>query len=254
MSKKLSKEEVRGPDAFVATSDKVGKWIEKNKVPVFSIIGALFVIGGIKVAWDQWAGYREKSAQEALYTVEAKIKKKQEEIAKELEAKKEKKEPAADRSLEADFGPLLSEYSSQINDLKGSKASLIASIHLAALYMDYKEFEKAKAFLAEQLPRVGKSGTFFGLLHMQMGTALAATGKNEEARSEFEMVVKDPGSAFLHAEAVLKLGLAEEILGNVDKARDHYNRASQEFSATDAGKTAKGYLRLMNLEKAAAGR
>lgn len=253
MSKKLSKEEVRGPDAFISTSDKVGKWIEKHKVPVFSVFGALLIIGAANVAWTKYSGYREASAQEALYSIEAKIKKKQADIAKEQTENKDKA-PAAERNLEADFGPLLGEYGSKIKDLQGSKASLIGALHLAALYMDYRDFEKAHGFLADVVSQAGKTGTFFALLHMQYGTALTALEKHEEAKGEFQLVLNDPGSSFLHAEAVLKLGLVEEKLGNMDQAREHYTRANQEFSATDAGRTAKGYLRLMELEKAAAGR
>ncbi|MCC7404852.1 MAG: hypothetical protein IT288_10690 [Bdellovibrionales bacterium] len=254
MSKKLTKEDIKGPDAFIATSDKLGRWIEKHKVTVFGTLSAALLIGAGLVGWEQWTLYRERSAQNALYAIEAKVKKKQDEIAKAEQEKVAKKEARADRVLATDYGPLVDEYQAKIGELAGSKAAAISAIHLAALYMDYQEFEKAHALLTQQLGNTRQGSTFYGLLHMQLGTALAALNKHEDAKREFNLVVGDSTAQFLHAEAVLKLGLTEEMLGNVDQAREHYNRASQEFSTTDAGKTAKAYLRLLSMEKSSASR
>ena len=242
----------------MALSEKVSQWIEKNKVPIFSLLGIFLALGLISVGWKQFFDYQERSAQSALYLIEAQIKKKQEEISKEVAGAKDedktnkrggakdKKSPSPGRNLEVDFGPLLEEYAAKIKELKGRKASLIGAIRLAALYMEYGDFEKAQSLLTDMARGVSPAGKpFFGLIYMQSGTALMATAKYEEARAKFQMVLDDPDSSFLHAEAVLKLGLVEEKLGNLEKAREHYTRAKQEFFSTDAGRTAQSYLRLI---------
>ncbi|MCB0362899.1 MAG: tetratricopeptide repeat protein [Bdellovibrionales bacterium] len=246
---------------FIATSDRVGHWIEKHRKVVFSLIVGLVVIGGAFAAWKTYCSYREKQAQDSLYPYQARIEKIQAEVLKKDAEEKAKKKSEKDTlkesqdnqskdSLTADFGSLPDEYLKEISKYKGAKAGLISAIQLAALFMDYDNYDKAYEVLNQVLVSTGTKGVFFGLVHMQMGTVLGALNKYEEAKKFYDKVLKDKESEFLHSEAVLKIGLAEEKLGNREQAKAQYERASQEFASSEAGKSAKAYLRLMELEKA----
>jgi predicted negative regulator of RcsB-dependent stress response len=259
VTKKLGKDDIKGPDSFIATSDVVGLWIQKNRKLVFSVLGGLLVIGAAAGGWSWYLKFRETRAQEALYEVESKIYKIQADLLSKNESTTQKdgkdtKIKASDKNIDSDYGSLLGDFDTKIKSNMGSKAALIGSIQLASIYMEYENFDKAHQILKEISPTAGKNGVFFGLVQMQLASVLAAMNKQEEAKALYDQVLKDKGSSFLHSEAILKLGLMEEKLGRLDQAKTHYLRASQEFSATDAGKAAKAYLRLIELDKTGASR
>ena len=250
MSKKLTKEDIKNPDKFIEVSDRVGHWIERHRVIVFTILGVLLALGGTLGLWEMYTSHRENQAQSSIYEIQAKVEKIQaNQLKKEPNKNGQESSALQDNTIQNDYGNLLTEYEEKIEQLKSSRVALIAGIHLVSLYLDYAEYGRAFKVLQSISPYVGKGGLLSGLIHLQMGTVLVALEKYDDAKASYERVLQDKDSTFLHSEAVLKSGLMEEKQGHLEQARSYYQRASEEFASTDSGKTAKAYLRLLELNK-----
>lgn len=242
---KITEKEAKKPDKFLELSELLGHWMEKHR----KIIGGLFISGilvgsGIGLG-SLYASYQEKKAQESLYQTESKIEK----LKTDLEKKrKDKKEVVAHDKpdMVRDYGTLPEELKNKIKKFCHTKAGVLSSIRLASLFFDYSQYDKALELLKEVSSQVPSKGLLSGLIHMQMGSNLIGIEKYEEAKKQFNQVLSDESIRFLHSESILKLGLCEEKLGHQKEARDYYLRDSQEFASTEAGKTAKNYLRLLD--------
>jgi predicted negative regulator of RcsB-dependent stress response len=262
MSRKSKSEiDARTPDAFLSFSDKALKWIEDNWAPVGGVFGVLIVAGLGWVGYSQWQGYTERKAAVAIYEVEAKIRDKRDAFAREEDKRlqelsnaldsKDKNKTLPDLSprkidFDSNFADLARELEKRILDHKNTNAAAVASLNLAGLYLSNKKAELADAFLSK-IERA-KDPSLTALLKMQKAIIAMELGDFPRATAGFESLISDRKSEFLHPDALLKLGVCQEKQGQVEDAKGTFERVSTEYADSEAGRSAKAYLRLLQLE------
>lgn len=252
--------DARTPDAFLTLSDKLLQWIEKNALLLGILVTAALVVGLGALAFDQYEGWTERKAAGRIYEAESALNQKREEFAKadndrlqamtkEMSDKKDKKMPKLEPlkvDFEANYAAPAATYEKAILADKNSKAAAIAAINLAGFYLSNNKAELAAALL-EQVGG-GGSGTLKALLQAQRATLAMEKGDFERAINEFEMITQNKEVDFLHSVALLKIGVCYERLQQLDRAKETYIRVSTEFGETESARTAKGYLRLLELQ------
>lgn len=259
MSDKISKEELREPDAFLKTMKSSVSFIEKYG-KVLGTIATIAVVAALGYqAYTYLQAGKEKKAQEAFYVVEAKYNKAKEgfdrakmnallpDLAKKTEG--EAAPIAATGDLEKDFGTLPNDLQNVINAHKGTKASAQAGILLAQIYLDYKQPEKAIEAIKGPAGALSQNQMMGGLSHMMLGNALAQKGDCNEAISMWQKVLQAQSVSYLHPDASLRSGICYENLQQNDKAIEQYRRTSQDFADSIAGQTAKTLLRALELKQ-----
>lgn len=252
MSRKDVELDAKTPDAFLTWSEKGFKWVEANRTVVISVL-SIGLVGGL--AWGGYVQYRswtEKSAAKAIYVAEAKLNKKKEELAKaESDAMtKDKDTGKIKEPPKVDFEASLSESAREVEGAivkhAQTRAASVAAIDLASLYLSYKKPDLASALLSQV--DGGNSETLKSLIQALSATAVFEQGDYNRASSLFEQILQDPNAEFLHPDTMVKLGLCYEKLDQADRAKEMYSRASAEFADSESGRTAKGYLRLLELQ------
>lgn len=250
---KLTKEDIKGPDLFISTADKAWTAIEKNKVLVLTILG-VFLIGA--TGWSGmvwWNSKKESKAQEAYYSAKkvlidtAKLYEVPEATPEQLEKKETpvaKKTKSGD--FEADFGAAAKGLEDMINSHKGSHAAAAAALDLAPVYDEYKLFDRGAKTFTTAAQSLSGSDLFAGLVHLQLGNYQQALGQCDAAIKTWQKVSSNKDFSFLHADALLKEGLCWNQLGDNAKATELFKKLAQDFADTDAGRSAKKYLRLLN--------
>ena len=240
MSKKLTKEEVRGPDAFIQVTDKIVEYIEKHAKLVGSLLLGILFIGVGKVSYDYVNKKNELKAQAELYTIE----KKQRDIKKSLLTKKQDK-----KDIESDYGSVLNLYKSFISENAKLSAAFMAALDGAAIYTDYKKFDKALEILKMVENNIPKDSFFFGLVFSKIGSVYTYIGKWDQAIEAYSRIVKEKAQAHLHADSLLKVGMIYQKQNKNEKAEEYYRKVDTQFFSSDAGQAARSYLRLLELKK-----
>ena len=267
MSEKISKQEAKQPDTFISFADKVGQAVANHFKMIVTVAGVALILGGGYVLTEYITRQKELSAQEAIFKVENQYRKlvedKLEAQMQSLEDKDEKTDSAKKElpdkpiipektpdSLKADYGEVLGNYKTVISSHKGRTAALLGAIDLAFIHSEYKDYDGAKSVLELVIDDAKVGGLFFGMVHNQMGTIYSNLNQYDEAVKHYSLIVEDPKQEHMHPDVLLKMGLAYEKLNQTDQARKMYERVSEEYATSSAGKTAKSYLRIMQLKAA----
>jgi TolA-binding protein len=254
---KKIQDEAKVPDVFLTFSEHLLKWIESH-IRSVAIIFAIALLGGL--AWlanNQWAHFSEKRAAKTIYKVEAELnqikdrleKADQERMQKDAKAKVAPTPPPA-----VDFEKTYAAPARQLEEAilahKSTQAARASALNLAGLYLDNQKPSLADEFLKKMVGGSKADDALTALLSVQ--AAVVAMDVNDFKRAEeiLKALISNPAAVFLRSEALLKLGVVQEKLGNADQAQATFTRIETEFAGTDAAKTAKGYLRLLKLRSA----
>lgn len=261
-----SSEEAKTPDAFLSVSDRILNWIEARRVLVGVGAGAVLLLGLAWLGIDQWGQFQERRAASSIYRAEAKITAKREEFAKQetdrLEAiakemtkdkgKGAKKEmpvlppPPAKIDFDSTYAALAKDLEKEIEAHRGTNAAAVAALKLVGLYLTNQKAELADAFLAK-IQKV-RDDSLDALMRTQKATVAMEVGDFPRAASTFEALAKDRHAQFLRPDALLKLGVCQHKMGKLEEAKGTFERITAEFGDSEAGRSAKSYLRLMQLE------
>lgn len=242
MSKKISKEELKQPDAFISLTDRVIKWVEKNKNIMMSVFAAFIFIGGGFSLVEYMNDQKNLSAQEELYKVTAQMRSAQKSL---VDVKDMKFTPEA---FDKNFPGLVAKYEMVISEHEGTSAAVMAGIESASLLSEYKDYARALSVL-KKVSSVDTSSVFFGLYYSMLGRMYLSSGNYKGAIDSFKKVIASDKHKFLHSSLVLKTGVAYEAQGELDMARTQYERVVDDFKDSNSAKQAKSYLRLLSLNK-----
>lgn len=265
----LSKEEVRGPDTFISTADRFGRWIMKHQKSFLSFL-VIIGLGGLGyLAVDGYINYSEKKSAQRLFEYQQRLLAKQEEWSLQVRNKMENlnkdTKAAGSKGWEevaatvpkpdynVAYAPLVAEYEKGIEKERGSKASLVHTSELAGFLSEEKRSGEAVTLLKKMLSGIEPRSLLETLLFTQLGTALASQNQWEEASQIFEKTLKSPSVSTVKPELLLKLGLCYEGLQNLGKAKEYLTLARDQFGSTQAGRAAKNYLRMMMLKESQTG-
>ena len=241
--KNLTKEDLKGPDAFQESAGIVSRFIEKHAKPLGAVALLLIVAGSSYAFYGFYKNKMEFAAQEDLYVVTAKH-----DILVKPATTPEGEKVAAEKAPEVkkDLSEVSALYEKVISDHKGTKASIIAATKLADLYSEQGDTEKALEVIKTVESKVKPSGLVEGLALMTIGRHYEMSGKCDMAVKPWESVLEAPSLKFLHSEAHLKLGLCYENLNDLDQAKTHYKVLSDDYGDSAAGRTGKRLLSLIN--------
>lgn len=251
MSKKISKEELRSPDAFVKTMEQGYSFTTRYQKPIAAlvIIGLVVAIG---FAVNNFLSERrETSAVQALYAPQSSYKKLQEQFAQAKAPVDLKSDPkaakpvAATGDLQKDYGSVIPGFEAVIKEHSGTVAAGQAAVYLASIYQEHGKLDEAKAVLEQPLKDLDNDTLIYSVASMVYGNILASQDNCKEAVATFERVKN-----FLSVDASVKAGICYEKLGQLDQAAAMYRKASTQ-SESSSSLAAKGYLRALEQKRSA---
>lgn len=260
---KISKEDLKSPDAFISFADKVGQALSDNWKPIAGLVGIVLVglVGyAVSTAMNR---SKEAAASEAIFEVEQKITevrtehaKKQQDSVKDLLEKEDKDgkneeeitkrlEDFPDLNFEKDFAPIVGAVEQAITEHESTQTAQMARIRLARLYIDYEQLDRAEQVLRPALKNTDKDSSLYGLTRTLLASVLSHKGQIDESIQLLTQVLDDPSLSYMHSEVLLKLGVLNKEAGNTSGAEEMFRRVTTEFAETEAGKMAKNYLKMI---------
>ncbi len=240
--KKAEVQNLKSPDFFVSTSDKLFNFIEHHFKVVVSLVGLVLIVSVSMVSYTYIKSSQEQKAAEALYAPEASLRKLQ----------VESKAPTAAKTppdYAKDYAPLVAKIKAEISAHADTKAALVSSLNLAYLLAEQAQFADALTVLDLPKYRPTKGDILEGFWYMHRGLMLLENQKYEAATEAYQAVLSSPELKPFHPESLLKMGVSLGLKGESAKARETYERLGREFPESEASATAQQYLRLLELKK-----
>lgn len=250
--------DIRDPDSFQETVLGGWHWVEKHAASVGAVIAVgLLILSGFALK-NWWHTRAERKAQESYYAIEHKFTKikegfdraKMRALMPAMAAKDDKKtEAPATGDLEKDYGAVISDLEKVAHDASGSAAGAQAAIILAETYLSYNQPEKAVAASELASKHLGANSLLGSLVRVQWGSALAAKGDCKEAVNVWGQILAHAANKFLLGDVSLRSGLCYEQIGDLQKAKEMYQKAAAEAGAeSPLSATAKGLERALILK------
>ena len=258
MSKKIKidKDDLKTPDAFIETSSHMIEWLTDH----FKTVVAVAVIAVIGVSIWMGLGYlqrqKEQKATDEIYSAESELHKfeaKMDESRTKKTANVEKGKKAAPveetPNLSAkDYDPLVDKVKAAIRANSSTRAALVASLNLSYFLMQQKQQKEALEVLNLPSTQPPMGDVLGGLWQMHRGLVFLENHDVDQAVQAYQKVVSAPALKTFHPEAILKMGVAYQIKGDAEKAKENYEKVGREFPETEAANSAQQFLRVLELK------
>jgi predicted negative regulator of RcsB-dependent stress response len=250
-------------------AEKMNQMIVDHGKLIVTAFGVFILAGAVYMGWDFYNKTQEAKAQTALYQAENKFKRVVEKIAleavpKDLDVSKEKDQKKvqelqmaeakkkADAVKTADisrFQDAIESYKTVMSQYGNRTAASQAALELARMYSDRDKTDEAIAVLQEQARSGGDKSLMSSLVTFQLGNLELSKGNYTQAIDRFGRILSVPDFKYLHPEASLKMGIAYEGSKDLAKAKEFYQKTIAEFATSDAAKTARKYMRLLEMSQ-----
>ncbi len=253
---KISKEELKKPDLFIAAAETGLSSFEKVKVPVLTLAMAVLV------GWLGWIGFnklqdsKERSAQDLYYGAEKSFLEVKEAFEKAKyqalfpqQAPKDDhaKQPSGD--VDKDFGDSLSKMKEVIAKYPTTKAATQAAIMIAQTYADYKKYDLALEVLSPTLKSLSPSDILYGMGHIVAGNVQAAKGECATAIETWNQIFKSAKNEAFYPDVKWKIAVCYQNLKQNDKASEVLKKITEDYPQTSSARMAKTMLRAIDLKK-----
>lgn len=262
MSKKSDfKHAVKEPDAFVSSSHILLHWIERHAVSVGAIVALGTALGLSYVSYTYLADRTEQKAADSLFKAESELKKAESKIREERAKRmqelaglsKDKKtdvKPDSVRPIDfaKDFGPLVTNMKTELKKVGDTRAGLVSALNLSYFLLQQKQYGEALDVMKTPSYKPSSKDLLGGLWRMHYGLVLLENGKPDEAIQVYSDITSQEDLKAFRAEALLKMGIAYELKGEGQKAKDAYEKIGREFPNTESANSAAQYLRLMDIK------
>lgn len=235
----------------MTTTEKIEKWVLNNAKLLVGVFIGVLVVSFVYGAYEILSQQKEDSAHEAYFEVEAALEKKQQALL-EAETKKGEKAPAKDKNpelLKAELGENVTQLEQFIKDNSNTSAARIATVHLADLYVEYKDWSSATTLLENSFAKTSENDLFYGLIGSQLGLAYSDSKQCEKAIAVYDKIVSAKAQKHIHAQALLKKGVCLMTLNQLDKAESVFRQAKAEFPDEVSGQSALAFERLIGIKK-----
>jgi predicted negative regulator of RcsB-dependent stress response len=244
-STKLSKHDVRDPDAMTQELKKGFEWTRHHVNLVLIFIGVFIVAGASWTAYNYASEQAETKAQESYFKAEKAFLKKRDSFAPQKPEMGEKPaEPAVSSgNFETDFADSLPAMNKIITDFPNSAASKMAALLLASEAMQYKNFAYAQKTLSEV--KLG-SDLLSAMVLLETGKAIAGSGNCAYAQDFYNRALFTNKASVIAPDIHLQQGLCFEATGEKVKAEESYNKVLAESKESPFAHSAENYLRLMH--------
>ncbi|MBX3041505.1 MAG: tetratricopeptide repeat protein [Bdellovibrionaceae bacterium] len=257
--------DVKKSDPFLANLRMAFEWVIAQAVWIVVALVALAAIGGGWAVWHQMSESNEMVWQDKYSSVEKKFldqKRSFQEAAQREQMKKADPKAAAAAvapvgalptgDLSKDYGAIVTEFESLIQEAPKTKAGEMAALNLAVLQAEHKQMDAALATL-NKVNTSDRTKDLTGALTVNLKASLMASlGQCAEAVPKFQKIAGDKNASFLHQEAKLRMGLCYEKMNEFAKAQAVYSEISS--GTKDAGdqglsEDAERYLRLLKMKQ-----
>lgn len=238
-------------DFLTTYTNKVSGWLYENS----NTLG-LLCLGGVLVAGG-WVGYRfydqsrEESAYEAIYHAEAKLRKSEAKVREDRAQAMQKslgKKESKPVDFAKEYAPLVQEIKAQLKAHSSTRAALVSALNLATFLTQEQQYEEALQALDIPSKVPPTSDVLGGIYRMHRGLVLIETKKTQEAMAVYQEILNSPRLKAFHPEALLKLGVAQELSGDLKQAQQTYERIDKEYPNSEASQSAKTHLRFLKLK------
>ena len=233
----------------------VWSWVEAN-ARIIAGVGVLAIVAGFGYAVYQMIEVRqEKAVQEALFPLAHKLNKIKEGFDQSKFQKFMPKDEKADQSKMAsgdivkDYGSALSDVEKFAHDHVGSIAGAQAALSAGEIYLSYKQPEHAVELGELVVGHLNNTTLMYQMGSVMLGNALATKGDCQAAITAWRKVLDSTVASFLQPDVSLRAGLCYEQLGQIDLAKEMYQRTSAGGERS-AARTAKSFLRALEIKSA----
>ncbi len=206
MAKKLTKKELKEPDEFQTFSMKVLQYVTENRKRLY-VLGAVFL--AVVLAAGGYAYYQQSYEAKALelYTEAA-------------------------NAVSLSPGPVLEEtlksYEKLVTAYPRSAVAPLAHYHLGNLHYDRKEYTEAveayESFIARASGRE-KDRFLVSLAHYGMAYSFENLKEYSKALEAFQRAAETTVEPAFQAMMDRNMGRVSEAMGNVEKAREYYEKS-----------------------------
>ena len=230
-SNKLTKDDLRQPDALAAELKKGFEWTTHH-VRIVLILSAAFVVVGLG-----WVGYttlaknKETAAQESYFKAEKAFTKQRETLANKT------------TEFEKDFATQAPALEQILKDFPGSAASRMAALLLSSEQMHYNRMDLAQKTLGQVQT---SSDLLSAMVLLQKGKVQASLKDCPAAQISWAQALAIKGSAVMAPDVHLQQGLCFESTGDKVKAEESYNKVLAEAKDSPFAHSADQYLRLLH--------
>lgn len=249
MAKKLTKQDIKSPDAFLRTMEQGISFTSKYGKPLAAVVVAAVLIAvGVLIA-NFIHDRSESSAAQALFKPQNEYRKLHDQFEQAKAPADPKADPkaakpvAASGDLQKDYGLVVAGFENVIKEHSGTVAASQAAVYLASIYQEYGKLDEAKAAVEKVLKDAPKGTLIFSVAHMVHGNILATQGNCKDAVASYD-AVKD----FLSVDASVKAGVCYEKLGQLDQAAEMYRKASADAESSTS-LAAKGFLKALEQKR-----
>lgn len=214
MATKLSKQELKSPDAFQTTFERVGDYVVENKQRV--IVAGLALAGAVMIAlgiYFYWSNYTSSSLKLYAKAYENIIKSgdNQETVAENIKI----------------FEKLIDQYSHSVS-------GRMAYYHLGNIYYDQGEMDKAINSYEKFVGKAGSDKTGVKFLALSsLGYSYEVKQNYKEALKYFEQAQKVYNTGF-EVIGLRNIARAYEELNNKEKALEYYKKALEKNTEPSA--------------------
>ena len=213
--------------------DKISKFIHDNLKLLTVALCAFAFIGLAVVGYGYIKKGKELKIESDLYTDRAKL-------TELLKVEDPAKKPSFESVQAAASG-----LENKILSYNGSKAATTAALELGGIYVDYEKHDLVKN-LMQKLN--ASKGVLSSLVNQQLATALFELKDYKAAIAKFDSIISSKSQSFLHADSLIKKGLAHQQLGELDKAKAALQQVTEEYAGKSVADTASKYLRVLNFK------
>jgi tetratricopeptide (TPR) repeat protein len=249
---KLSKRDLRSPDAFISFTQRILAKLNEHRGAILAFF-AIVIVGG--AVWAGFGAYRhskEEKAQAVLFVAEKKLKAIEDSFARA--ALPDNKLPQAMKQtmtgtkptgdMEADYKDALQGLREVVEKYPGTQAYVVASLNLAEIYTTHGKFDQGIPLL-EKASGTARHPVTKGFVWNQLGLAYQGKGDCNKAIEYWQRINAEKELGFLHGASLVRTGLCYESLKQFDKAEQAYHKAGSLADDSDASRTAKKYLKLL---------
>lgn len=258
---KLTKEQVRTPDAFQQNLTGSLDWVSKNsKLVVGVLVAAVLVGGGVAVVRYRQA-HVQMELQEKFSLIERTVMEKKQafEDAKRGPAPGVKAPEApkaiATGDIEKDYGHSVADLEMLVHEAPWSTAAQMAALLVADLRGEYGQNDAALKILNDANPQNDFWNLPTALLVSAKANIMANQGDCKGAVGLWEKLARASNASYLHDEAKLRMALCYESMNDTAKAEQLYGELAKKDEKGDheTAKDAERYLRLLKVKKATKG-
>ncbi|MCC6276338.1 MAG: hypothetical protein IT289_00330 [Oligoflexia bacterium] len=248
---KITKEQLKSPDAFVSTMTRLSEALFRQKKALTAGF-VILIVGGL--GWTGYSIYRtqkEEQGQAALYKAQKALL--DAESAFQPQAPRDPKAIANIRTrsgdLDKDFGSAISELIKVIDQFPRTQASVFASLEVGRLYAQYQKYDLLVDLMKKTSSWAGHPLTK-ALSSDLLAIGFEGKGDCRQAIGEWHKIENLKGASALAGQAMIKQALCYEKLNQISTAEAIYKRAEDAKNSDPVtARIAKRYLRLLSKGK-----